>query len=66
MSAGMGRQYYNYLDTEKAEQKAMLKYCSGTVGVIINLDAIAWVIDARIMTGLDLNQTAVSLSTGFC
>ena len=65
MSAGVGRQYYNYLDELKAEQKGMLKYYSGTVGVVLNLDAIAWTIDAHIMTGLDLNQTAASLSTGF-
>jgi hypothetical protein len=65
MSAGVGRQYYNYLDELKAEQKGMLKYYSGTVGIVLNLDAIAWTIDAHVMTGLDLNQTAASLSTGF-
>jgi hypothetical protein len=65
MSGGIGRQYYNYLDAANVEQKGILKYYSGTLGVVFNLDAIAWVIDAKIMTGLDLNQTALSMSTGF-
>jgi len=61
ISGGIGRQYYTY----DSDLNGVLNYFSGTVGVVFNLDVVNWVIDANLMTGKDLNQNAVKLSTGF-
>jgi hypothetical protein len=61
VSGGLGRQAY----TNTLGENYKLKYFSGTLGFVFNLDAVNWVIDANVMTGKDLNQTALKISTGF-
>jgi hypothetical protein len=61
ISGGIGRQAY----TNTLGENYRLKYFSGTLGVVFNLDAVNWVIDANLMTGGDLNQNALKISTGF-
>lgn len=61
VSGGVGRQAYSNTLGENYK----LKYFSGTVGLVFNLDAVNWVIDANLMTGGDLNQKALRISTGF-
>jgi hypothetical protein len=61
ISGGVGRQAYSNTLGENYK----LKYFSGTLGFVFNLDAVNWVIDANVMTGKDLNQTALRISTGF-
>ncbi len=61
ISGGLGRQAY----TNTVGEQYKLKYFSGTLGLVFNLDAVNWVIDANLMTGKDLNQTAFKISTGF-
>ncbi len=61
VSGGVGRQAY----TNTLGENYKLKYFSGTVGLVFNLDAVNWVIDANLMTGGDLSQNALRISTGF-
>jgi len=61
LSGGMGRQAY----TNTLGDRNMLNYFSGTLGLAFNLDVVNWVIDANLMTGKDLNQSALRISTGF-
>ena len=53
ISGGLGRQAY----TNTLGEQYKLKYFSGTLGLVFNLDAVNWVIDANLMIGKDLNQT---------
>lgn len=61
LSGGLGRQTY----TNTLGEQYKLKYFSGTLGLVFNLDVVNWVIDANLMTGKDLNQKALKISTGF-
>jgi len=60
VSGGIGRQGY----TNTLGEHNNLKYFSGTLGMVFNLDAVNWVIDANLMTGGNLNQKALRISTG--
>jgi len=61
LSGGLGRQAY----TNTLGQRNLLNYFSGTVGLAFNLGIVNWVIDTNLMTGKDLNQSALKFSTGF-
>lgn len=61
LSGGIGRQYFTYSTGEHG----FLSYFSGTLGFVFNLDVVNWVVEAQLMTGKDLNQKALRLSTGF-
>jgi hypothetical protein len=61
ISGGLGRQAYS----NTLGENNTLNYFSGTLGMVFNLDAVNWVIDANVMSGKDLNQTALKISTGF-
>jgi hypothetical protein len=61
LSGGLGRQAY----TNTLGEQYKLKYFSGTLGLVFNLDVVNWVIDANLMTGKDLNQKSMKFSTGF-
>jgi hypothetical protein len=61
LSGGLGRQYYSY----GANQREMLQYFSGTIGLSFDLGAVNWVIDANMMNGKDLNVNVFRASTGF-
>jgi hypothetical protein len=61
VSGGIGRQAY----TNTIGERNRLNYFSGTLGLAFNLDVVNWVIDANLMTGKDLNQSALKISTGF-
>jgi len=72
-SGGVGRQYYTFTVKEvdqgglniSRKKRGELDYFSGTLGLIFNLDAVNWVVDANFMTGRDLNKSELRFSTGF-
>lgn len=73
LSGGIGAQSYTYSVSSVSENgfpvskkvRGQLDYYSGTMGLIFNLDAVNWVIDANIMTGMDIDRSELRLSTGF-
>jgi hypothetical protein len=75
ISGGIGNQYYSYqLDgnenngngnTNSEIKQGKLNYFSGTLGIVFDLGVVNWVVDANLMTGKDLNQKALKISTGF-
>lgn len=72
-SGGVGRQYYTFTIKEldqnginlSKKMRGQIDYFSGTLGLVINLDAVNWVVDANFMTGRDLNKSELRFSTGF-
>jgi hypothetical protein len=60
-SAGLGRQYYTYANNERG----LIQYYSGSVGLSFNLGSVNWVIDAQLMAGKDLVKNYIKASTGF-
>jgi hypothetical protein len=68
LSGGMGRQFYTYQPIGSAPgetKQGKLNYFSGTLGLVFDLGAVNWVVDANLITGKDMNQNAIRLSTGF-
>ncbi len=74
LSGGAGRQFYTYSVSipdnstgfnRSKKVRSQFDYFSGTLGLVFNLDAVNWVIDANVMTGNDINNTELRLSTGF-
>jgi len=68
LSGGIGRQFYTYQPIGSASgvnKQGILNYFSGTLGLVFDLGSVNWVIDANLITGEDMNQNAVRLSTGF-
>ena len=73
LSGGIGQQSYTYTVSSTSENgfpvskkvRGQLDYYSGTMGLVFNLDAVNWVIDANIMTGMDIDRSELRLSTGF-
>ena len=68
LSGGIGRQFYTYQpigSAPGATKQGQLNYFSGTLGLVFDLGAVNWVVDANLITGKDMNQNAVRLSTGF-
>ena len=73
MSGGIGQQAYTYTVSGTTEHgfpykknvKGHLDFFSGTLGLVFNLDAVNWVIDANMMTGMDFTHSELRLSTGF-
>jgi hypothetical protein len=61
LSGGIGRQTYTY----NSNHNGVLNYYTGTVGFVFNMDVVNWVIDAQLMTGKDLDKSAIRFSTGF-
>ena len=61
LSGGIGQQSYTYF----INQKGVIDYYSGTVGLFFNIGIVDWVFECNIATGGDLINEVIKVSTGF-
>jgi hypothetical protein len=61
LSCGVGEQFNNL----RANQREMLQYFSGTIGLSIELGTVNRVIDENMKNGKDLKVNVLRASTGF-